>query len=818
MDRDRELEALGSGPSACPAELDARHRLLTRLAHDAMAGGVLALEAYEALFPGLGAIVAEEYNALVREAGQSTPDPLRRECGGYHLESLLGGGAQSTVYVAVHPSTGERVALKIVRPDVALVRSHRLRFEGEAKVLRNLRHPGVVRVREVGIEDGLPWIASDLVVGETLSIWIERRAALLKESGVWPSATEALHIIEQLARAVQAVHEAGILHRDIKPANVIMDPSGQPVLVDFGLARDTLGGDETLTGSDDVLGTLAYLPPERLRGDAHRWDRRSDVYCLGATLYQALTLRPPFPRRAWLDPLGVAPPDPRLVRKDLSRDVAAVVAAALAPEPADRYASAGDLADDLVLLAKGVRPGIRGRSILGRMADAFRRDPWVTSLLVLPLVLLGVCAFMGRSWLGVERSRLAESEHRAQEQRMVFLLEQSGALWPELPSGVPAMDEWIVEAEDVMAGSALVAGPGLARGNAPLLVTGASALETALASVRARRARALGWAARSVEEHAAAWETAALAVLSDGRFGGFALQPQAGLVPLGLDPATGLQEFAHLPSGHLPTRDALTDELVLMEGFCVVLVLLPAGTVEMDDGEDLPETDRGESGGQAGARAVALEPFLISKYELTQGQWLHLCGENPSRWSAGSSTGESVHTGHPLENVTWRRAVDVLGRVGLTLPTEAQWEYAARAGTRTPWWTGEDRESLRGMVNIADNSSQHWGPVRPEAADWPDFFDGFFHHAPAGSFPANGFGLHEVAGNVWEWCRDPGLPYTSPVREGDGLRLGQSEVRIVRGGGYCDPAASVGSAHRDWADPETRTFSRGVRPTMEWVR
>jgi len=211
---------------------------------------------------------------------------------------------------------------------------------------------------------------------------------------------------------------------------------------------------------------------------------------------------------------------------------------------------------------------------------------------------------------------------------------------------------------------------------------------------------------------------------------------------------------------------------------------------------------------------VTLSPFFISKYEATQAQWERLTGGNPSRYSQGSEWGDKiVQPDHPVETLSWDEASTTLGRYALLLPTEAQWEYAVRAGTSTPWWTGHDKTTIRGAANLRDLFfKNNRGRVEWKYEEWLD--DGHSVHAPAGTYRPNPFGLHETIGNVSEWCRDY---YTSPYRKqlepGDGLQRapGGTSSRVVRGGDWSMRVVESRSAYRGNMPPAGTDGSLGVR-------
>ena len=213
------------------------------------------------------------------------------------------------------------------------------------------------------------------------------------------------------------------------------------------------------------------------------------------------------------------------------------------------------------------------------------------------------------------------------------------------------------------------------------------------------------------------------------------------------------------------------------------------------------------------SRVVHFEPFFISKYEMTQGQWVRHVGTNPSAFSPHRNPDRKTRSLlHPVENVTWKESLRVLSQLDLILPTEGQWEYVARGGTDTVWFPGDDARSIAGHANIADRFAHENGLEKKLPYEsWLD--DGYTFHAPVGHYTPNSFGIHDVVGNVWEWCRDWYQSYDVPVRAGDGLSLGSpSGGRVIRGGSWRDMALESRSGVRGYEPPDEHWFDVGVRP------
>jgi serine/threonine protein kinase/formylglycine-generating enzyme required for sulfatase activity len=356
------------------------------------------------------------------------------------------------------------------------------------------------------------------------------------------------------------------------------------------------------------------------------------------------------------------------------------------------------------------------------------------------------------------------------------------------------------------------------------LIAGLEELERGLLSVDGTT-EAHGWSlpkrlsfARALEagfgrdgEHARAWSEALPAIRS--AYPGLALTPQLGLVPLGPDPDSKLWEFAHLETGEPAARGA-DGKLVLTEATGLVFVLLPGGAFRMGAQTSDPGAanyDPQAQKDEAPVHEVTLAPFFLSKYEMTQGQWSRFAGRNPSVYQ---SEGETPRLVHPVEQVSWTTCTRVCAQLGLSLPSAAQWEYGARGGTRTVWWTGNERDALRGAVNLADQAAARADASWPDIKDWPDLDDGHSAHAPANEYAPNPFGLHNVHGNVCEWCLDgyKGDPYPQGATKDPLTEPEDCVLREYRGGSFYTAAVYARSANRSRCAPEFTSSEIGLRP------
>ena len=336
--------------------------------------------------------------------------------GPYQLQGELARGGFGVVYRAVD-AQGRTAALKLLRSDL-LDPGELLRFEREAEAHARLRDPGLVQVLGAGLAQGRPWLATELVEGEDL----QRRLA---RSGPFDPA-DAARIAAALARTLARLHRAGVLHRDLKPSNVLLGPDGSPMLLDLGLAL-LLDGRERLTRTGEVVGTPAYLPPERAQGIRGLDGPEVDVYGLGAVLYALLCGRPPHTGATTLEVLQrvvtESPPPPSRLRDGIDPALEAVCLRCMARSPLQRPADLEALAGELEALAGGSRTARRSRPARGRR--------WLAPVGVGALALAAVA--LGAVRLGRRGHTDAPSAGPGAGGELATLEDPSAAPLPRLP-------------------------------------------------------------------------------------------------------------------------------------------------------------------------------------------------------------------------------------------------------------------------------------------------------------------------------------------------------------------------------------------------
>ncbi len=771
----------------------------------------------------------------------SVLDALRAE--GPQVEVLreIGRGGMGVVHEVFDRRLGRHLARKVPRRRGDVVESEALC--AEARLIGRLQHPGVVPVHELGLDASGAWFTMPLVRGRTL------REVLREDRLEGFGLSRLVEVLIRVGETLGHAHARGVVHLDLKPANVLLGEDGAVYVIDWGVARQL----DTADMSPGVaVGTPGYMAPELVLA-GRLVDARADLFAVGAVLYEALAGHPPYDRpgerraaQERLRAVAEGPPEPLLrCAPAAPAELVSIAERAMARDPAERYADAAELVADLRAFVEGRVVRAHAVGPWPELVKWVRRNRALAITLAAGLVSIALLSglFVGRLRYERDRAdrRLAELQELAVVEQVADLRRRAEVeLWPAVPARIPELELWLDEAERLRPvlealrlrrAQATGAAEPVDRWRRRLLDSAVDDLQRFFAprpadrpplgaereDVALRLARSEWLRERQAEpDFVAAWQRAIGEVADDPRFAGLQWTAQDGLLPLGADPDSGLQEFALLGSGTLPIRGA-DGRLGLAGDFALVLVLVPGGTSRIGaDREQGPHLDPGaDPANEQPVHEVELAPFFVAKFEVTQAQWRSWTGEEPSNHGASSRfVAAALADRHPVETVSWRDCQKLLPKLGLALPTEVQWEHAARAGSADPWWTGRDAASLgrRHAANLADQTAREALGDR-----WPieaGLRDGFVMHAPVGSFAANGFGLCDVAGNVWEWCRDEYRAYTTPARAGDGARPLDDEPAIViyRGGAFDQLPTEARSANRAGAPPGHRDFAVGLRP------
>lgn len=805
---------------------------------------------------------------------------LPSEIGPFRILSELGDGGMGVVYLAEQTEPVRRlVALKRVKHGLASDRAIS-RFEAERQALALMNHPNVARVYEAGhTEDGLPWVAMEYVPGEPITEYCDRhRLDTQARLDLFLQVCDGVHHAHQKALIHRDLKPSNVLvaHRDgVAIPSVIDFGIAKPLghrLTDQSIAETghLVGtpeymSPEQLTGASGDLDTrsdvyaLGLVLYELLSGHHPVGrDRMRDASLAQITriVTEEDPLRPSvraargdaaevehIADRRGTNPLGLV----RALRGDLDW----IVLAALEKQPDARYSSVQALAEDIRRFRRHEPITARAQTT-GYVLRRFmrRRRGLVAALAVIGLTLTSGLVTVSVFAKGESEAR----QEYAQLSTLVHLeraVANEEALHPAWPATLPRLRSWLVdEAQPILAKlpsmraalANVTARSSLAAdgnrtfanaedeflfGNLTRLIADIEQFEAGLvAEVRARADWAEQIELRSIEAFAAEWDAAIHAIArADGvsaheAYGALGrLTPQIGLVPIGMNPVTRLWEFWHLASANrgewsASVRHDSNGVLHVDADAGIVFVLVPPGTLTMGAQTDDPTGPSFDASAQANEQpphAIQLAAFFIARHELTQAQWMRLGdGSNPSY------TAEQGKFGRPVESIAWADADRTLRVHGLALPTEAQWEYACRAGSSSVWWSGDERESLiaGGIgLNIADQSARRLGARWREIGDWESLDDGFPVHAEVAAGRPNPWGLHFVCGNVLEWCRDEFLPYSVAARDGDGLRAGEGGRgdRCCRGGSFMSTASSVRSANRDFNAPTNAINLLGVR-------
>ena len=659
-------------------------------------------------------------------------DRMLGRWGTYEVVGVVGTGGMGVVLKAFDAALNRYVAIKVLAPHLGSSGAARKRFSREAQAAAAVVHDNVIEIYHVAETAGLPYLVMPYVRGPSL----QRR---LDDGGPMALA-EILRVGMQAAAGLAAAHAQGLVHRDVKPANILLADGIERVkLADFGLAR--AADDASLTKTGVIAGTPQYLSPEQARGEAV--DQRSDLFSLGSVLYAMCTGRAPFRAETSYGVLRrITDEEPRPIREinpEIPEWLCGIVAKLMAKRPDDRFQSAQEVA-----------------------------------------------------------KLLEECLAHVQQPTAVPL---PAAAHSPLPPG---------EGQGVRVAGA----------HKPRLFAGRSRRKRILAAVLGVLFVGVLGLASGILIHLKKDNKTTTLEVPEGSTDG----PPLAVAPF--DEATAREHQARWAKYlHAP--------VVQSNSIGMKLVLIPPGEFAMGSSKELIEGEMRLHGGDSREekwyrnnlpgegpqhRVRITKPFWLGATPVTQGEYERVTGSNPSKFPIKPSVPEYERvTGsnpskfqrdpqRPVEQVSWDDAVEFCRKLSALpgekaakrrygMPTEAQWEYACRAGTTTRWYMGDNQAGLFDVAWFNTNSGGQTHPV--------------------GGKKPNAWGLYDMHGSVWEWCRDwydkeyyAWSPMDDPAGPPDG------SFHAMRGGIWSDPARYCRSAFRNSDGPGGRYYGVGFRVSL----
>ena len=673
--------------------------------------------------------------------------------GQYKILGQLGAGGMGKVYRAEHTFMGRQVALKILPPKQLENRQAAARFLREVRASARLKHPNIVTVHDAGQLGKIVYMSMELVEGQNLDEYVE-------EHGPMSPAVSA-GIIAQAAGGLQYAHDAGLIHRDIKPQNLMLSTSGQVKILDLGVVRfsDADAGDvgssplfagESMLTADGILcGTLPYIAPEQIR-DPRSIDGRCDIYALGCSFYFLLTGQHAFQEkssyRAMELKLTSTPTPVTKLRADIPDEIVAIVDKMMAKEPTDRFQTPTEIVQALTPYRQEYQ--------------APQQRPLTNE--------------DGMAWLKGTR---AAAEDKEDQLAWLAQPEESGptatppiVMPTEFDVGRQQHRAGITAESTDQPGQTVVADPS----------PGPQRLWKGLWGTSAP----VRWSLITLTVLLMAF---VILIISAHR------RPDRQLTKTVPANRHAAPSQARSPAAVLVTEQGPTE---LTNSLGMKFVRIEPGELIMGQTENRKAAMPDE---MPAHRVIISRPYYLSIFEVTQIEYEAVTGEAPSQHEGHS---------HPVERVSFEdaqrfcrqlSALDLERGHRYRLPTEAEWEYAARAGTATRWCFSGRVIRWFAYGWAADNS---WSQTHPVGEKSP-----------------NAWGLYDMYGNVGEWCCDwyaDDYYRSAPLRDPTGPQAGSK--RVVRGGSYCSSIPQCSSVARDAFDPAQGVPHIGFRIVCELVR
>ncbi len=648
--------------------------------------------------------------------------------GQYVLLEKLGAGGMGRVYKAYHPGMERVVAIKVILAKGKIDEESVRRFEREVKAAAKLSHPNIITVYDAGNANGRHFMVMELVKGKDLNVIVQQRGGL----GV----SETINYIKQVAQGLAFAHENGVIHRDIKPANLLLDTKGNVKILDMGLAKiSNKENEETLsmlTGTTAIMGTVDFMSPEQ--GTSSRdVDGRSDIYSLGATLFYLLTKKVMYEGDTAFAKVIAHSESPipslKAIRTDVSDSLDFIYTKMVAKQVEDRYQSMLELVQELNAIEKGSAStgNLAELSTINSLRDEF-----------------GEMDVNKVSSKKIVQSSKANKTVRKRDYNFALIATGIGVVL----SGIVALAFILGRSSNLQSEVAFKSN--IANGKVEEKKRGSSV--------------------ENIKPIAAMKDNSSKTTPLETEAKSTAAKPD----PTELMPTTSNLLVA--PFSEAKAKEAqkevakslqkeVEEKEDLGNGIKLDLVLIPAGKFMMGS----PTSEKGHRPDKNQHEVTLTKSYYISKYEVTQEQWESVMGNNPSSKNKGAKL--------PVTDVSWKDCQSFVNKLNAKtngnyrLPTEAEWEYACKAGTMTAYSFGD--------------------VITPQDAN----IDGLGTKV-VGSYKPNAFGLNDMHGNVWEWCQDWMADYPEgAAMDPKGPATGND--RVLRGGSFFLIESHARSSYRD---------------------
>lgn len=721
-------------------------------------------------------------------------DWIGKQIGNYLITGVLGSGGMAAVYQAQQTNIKRDVAIKVIRPGLAdktqsadFVR----RFVREAETTAKLDHPHIVKVFDFGQVEESSYLVMQLVRGGSLAQAIRQGEISFEQAAQW---------LAQIAGALDYAHKQGFIHRDLKPQNVLLDEMGNAILTDFGIARIMESGESTkLTQTGVVMGTPAYMAPEQWQ--ARPIDARTDLYALGVMIYEILTRRTPFetdtPFQMMYAHVYESPPPIRSLRPDLPGTLDQVMNKALAKEPQARFQSGAEF-------AQAFRLGLTGQysaadltapiaAIPNGAIPAAQADPSnvkhspVRGILLGGIALVVVAVFVALIVLSARGSG-----NQIGGVGGTLVVDQPTPLTPSLTSSaVPSLTPSFTISPTALPPTPTYTPTFTSTFTSTFTDTPSPTFTLTSSPTSDPRLVAMATLNTIFTRTATQWTTTPTPDFESTVNAELTLFAVASYSKTPTETPTELPSRTSIPTATVrptdrptqtPTAQAVasnrswTPQFELFEG--VEMALVPAGCFVMGNAN-------GKADEQPTTRICFDRPFWIDRYEVSNDQFTRLGG------SARSAPTYPDQPFFPRDRIAWAEARAFCIQRGGRLPTEAEWEYAARGpdGWLYPYGNVFDPDKA-----VFNTSRAYQVGLRPQGVSW--------------------VGAYDMSGNVWEWVSSIFRPYPYDPNDGrESLTTQAGEERGARGGSWNFSApGDVQAVARNGVDPNrTNSIYGGFR-------